>query len=240
MEALARAFGIVIRGFSATRYTISLVAGMIVLAYGGLWVAGLVPSDTELASRLGISIPLLLGLLYVLATTALILLWYFTVEQSAELRPVPEVARRIYRQTDVHGLRWFNLLLIAIILIALFLLPEVERIDHPVSVFLGIIALIPLVIDLLPFQRPRRLLVPKHGETLNDLAESLGEQMGDEIERLRTYNKGVLTDYEQRLKTALTPFTALPPGMFLEVPPNRSVAVSGQTGSRGDDAAHPG
>lgn len=228
MEALAQAFGIVLRGFSATRYLISLIIGVVVLIYAGLWMIGLVPTDTALANNLRISVGLLLALLYLLTAMTAVSLWYLLVERPAELRnTVPEVARPVYRQTDVSGLRGFNVVLILLILSGLVLSRGIEQIDRPVTVFLGVVALVPLLIDLIPAQRPRRLLVPKHGTTLNVLSQQLVSSEPGDLERLVEYNSATLRGYERRLSQNQPEHehrpeigaTPLPPGLFVEVPP---------------------
>lgn len=220
MEALAQAFGIMLRGFSATRYLISLITGVVVLIYAGLWMIGLVPTDTALANNLRISVGLLLALLYLLTAMTVVPLWYLLVERPAGLRnTVPETARPVYRQTDVAGLRGFNVVLIIVIISGLVLSRGIEQIDRPVTVFLGLVALVPLLVDLIPSQRPRRLIVPTHGMTLAELSQTLGHaEQGAQV-RLVNYNATTLADYRRRMNEPVTEVTPLPSGMSIEIPP---------------------
>lgn len=142
MEALAQTFSIVLRGFSSTRYLISLITGGVVLIYAGLWMIGLVPTDTALANFLRISVGLLLGLLYLVTAVIVVPLWYLLVERPASLRNiVPDSARPVYRQTDFSGLRGLNIVLVVLILLGLGLSRGIEQIDRPVTVFLALLAL---------------------------------------------------------------------------------------------------
>lgn len=220
MEALAQAFGIVLRGFSATRYLISLITGAVVLVYGGLWMIGLVPTDTALANNLRISVGLLLALLYLLTALIVIPPWYLLIERPTDLRnTVPEIARPIYRQTDVGGLRGLNVVLIVLMLSGLVLSRGIEQIDRPVTVFLGLVVMIPLLVDLIPSQRPRRLIIPTHGMTLTEFHQTLGQAEQGAQERLVHYNATTLADYRRRIDEPIMEVTPLPPGMSIEIPP---------------------
>lgn len=209
MEAVARSFGIILRGFSATRYLISLVTGIIILIYGVLWVTGLVPTDTLLANNLRMSIGLLLVLLYLIIAGIIISLWYWFVERPADIGNMLFV-KPIYRQTDVSGLHGFNVILIVLIIFSLILSQNIRQIDRPVTVFLALIVLIPLLLDLSPAQRPRRLIAPKHGTTLDEFRQALDQT--DQIDLVK-YN-AVTPDSEQILY-----MTPLPSGLFIEIPP---------------------
>ena len=231
MEAVSQVFGLIFRAFSATRYAISLVSGLVVLLYAGLWMTGFVPTDTVLANSARISLGLLLALIYLLVALTAILMWYLLVQHGASYRGIPGIASAIYRQTDGSGMRGFTVFLVVLILVALILSRGIQQIDRPVTVFLAVVALIPLLIDLIPSQRPRRLLVPRHGETLAQMIEALGSDVGVTVDTLIDYNRNMLADYDRYLNRHLnenTPeqerilingHTSLPLGMFIEIPP---------------------
>lgn len=217
---MPQAFRHFIATIGATRYLISLIVMLIVLGYALLTFFDYVPFYAELASQLYLSSRVLLVLLYLSVTILVTLIWYQWVIRPEQPTYNQHALRSLYRLSDQTGLIWYDILLLAVLLASYFAAPRLLTDIHlrETARFLTFVIAIPILIGLLPTQRPRRVVVPP-GRTLRQIAQNLavGENQVEEVmRRLTTYNELNLLlpdNNENQLDQEL------PVGMVIEIPP---------------------
>lgn len=215
METFARLVRTLVTAYAATRYLVSIICGVAVIVYGTLWMFRYVPSDTALAGAVGLTPAALLAILYLIVALACISAWLLMMRSATETGQTPLTVRPIYRQTDRSGLVWLDTVLIITIPLLVLMLRDVTNINRTALTFLALLIVIPVIVDLLPAQRPRRAVTPQHGDTLAAIERMLQIQdAGITTDVLISYN-----DLEEKLP-GVTASTSLPPGMYLEIPPS--------------------
>jgi hypothetical protein len=198
----------------ATRFLVSLICVAIVGFYALLETAAIVPPFLSICAQLHVAPLLCLVLLYVAVAALLITAWYLWVQRAETSVEDQRAWRPIYRQTDRVGLLGFDLLLITLLLASLVVVRRnLTHLYYPALLFLGACVLVPLLLGLLPAQRPRRLSVPQHGRTMLQLAANLADadHPVDEVAESLTLYNGLTSLVEEEAE--------LPYGIIVEVPP---------------------
>lgn len=208
-----------IASIAATRYLVSWMLIGIALLYGILTLFSYVPLYTDLAIQLNISIPVFFGLLYGAVFVLVVTIWYLWVIRPEMFITAPSFGHTIYTQTDRTGLVWLNLLILALIAGITYWVRNgfVNAYLIDATVFFAIVIAAPLCLDLLPFTRPRRAVVPLAGQTLLEVATTLAPDptaRQDLLGALYAYNRLnlLLPDY-------IDPNADLPDGLVLFIPP---------------------
>lgn len=206
----------VIGALGATRYLVSIITASLFLLYEVVGLSGSIPRLPEVAVLLDIP-PVLFGIVLYLTVGLIVgVLW----SQSRSIR-AQIVWRPIYRQTDRSGLLLFDGLLLLIlfggVLLALGLFADQPEVRSFI-VFLAVILGAPLLLDFVPTQRPRRIVVPGGGQTMREIATNLSpdpSRIDDIIRLLEHYNelRATASAYHER------PDERLPEGFVIEVPP---------------------
>ncbi|HKP52041.1 MAG TPA: hypothetical protein VJ183_05255 [Chloroflexia bacterium] len=214
MAAVVRAL---VGAIGATRYLVTIILVLIVLFYALLTQLQVVPVYSELAARLGMATTTFFILLYLLVLATMTLVWYFWI-----LRPVDSMRaqlswRGVYRQTDRTGTGWLNVAVL--IMLASGVYVALSSFSEPAlrdgALFLGIVIAIPMLIDFLPAQRPRRIVTSANDHSLMTIASRLTTNQttpANVLNSLVLYNQIDPRD----------PYLAgpdLPDGMRIEIPP---------------------
>lgn len=209
MGTLASIIRFAVSNFVVSRYLISTLSLLVILAYSILYLMGYVSFYGELVARLDLSIALLLVLLYILCALIVILLWA-VVTRGEGARS--SLARRVHRQTDTTGLHWFNLFVTLIVVFGVLSLYQQTKMERSVVTFLAFLVLAPILFDYLPMSRPRRWLVPRHVQSRQQITQTLLQgNWGLRIADLDAYNEFLIQSNPGDEQ--------LPEGMFIEIPP---------------------
>ncbi|WP_423224808.1 hypothetical protein [Candidatus Amarolinea aalborgensis] len=208
MHVLRAIIRIIVESYTITRYVISALTLLIILVYSILYLTGYVPYYGRLAASLNLSVTLLLALLYVAVALVVILMWHLLTRANAR----SSFARMVYRQTDTTGLHWLNLLVVVIVMLGVFSLPQQTKMDREVVTFIAFLVLASILFDYLPIRRPRRWLVPRHVRSREQIEQTLDQgnwslSIGD----LEAYNEFPIQSDQGD--------NQLPDGMFIEIPP---------------------
>lgn len=220
---MRRRFRIVLEAFLAIHHFIHFLVFIFTLIYSVLTVLTITPLYINLSVSLGIPSWLLLIFIYLLVAIVIISLWWWQVQRSGG-RNVPRIWKWCYRQTDRTG----TLFLDAIVMFAavscmvsvILYFRNVYLIEP--TIFLSILALFSTFLDVLPIQRPRRAVVPLHGNSLRDIANRLAQaqQVAPEhyLGLLVNYNR-LDRYYDPDNGPYKGPDETLPDGMIIEIPP---------------------
>jgi hypothetical protein len=199
----------------ATRYLVSYAVLVIALGYGILTIFSYVP----LYTKIGAPVPVIFTGLYTGVFGLVVSIWYLWVIRPNTFIAAPSVWHTIYTQTDRTGLLWLNLLALATVIGVTFWLRTVfvNAYLTDAAIFFAIVIGAPLVIDLLPFRRPRRAVVPQNGQTLLEIASALAPDQTSRQDLL-----GALYAYNQLnvlLPSYTDPNDYLPDGLVIWIPP---------------------
>jgi hypothetical protein len=201
----------------ATRYLITLIVTIIVLTYAVLTEANVVPMYTVLAQSLRLPVVTMFMLLYLGVLVLLTSVWYLWI-----LRPTDSINaqiswRGVYRQTDRTGVVWLNVcMLVGLVIgayVAFRVFPQTYMRDG--AIFLATVIALPLLLDFLPAQRPRRVITTADDGSLQAIATRLRTDQVPEA----TITTSLMIYNELDLTMPELAGANLPEGMVIEVPP---------------------
>jgi hypothetical protein len=131
----------------------------------------------------------------------------------------------IYRQTDAAGLRGLNVFVLLVVAGGMVLSQALidDAATREVALTLALVCAAPLLVDMVPARRPRRLIAPQDGRTVHEMAERLHrkQRMSASPEAL---GGALLYANDQHLRQQAPhcqrqPDEPLPEGIALEIPP---------------------
>lgn len=222
IDLFLRIVRVSVRGFLATRYIISVVVGVVVLSYAGLWLAGYVPDYVTLARRISLTSRALFYLLYLAVAVPTVLIWVLASRKLGDAAKKRIDVRWLFRHTDRTGVTVYSVALLVITMVIYFMLGSVNTIARDVVAFLALLAILPLLLDFVP-TGSRRVVAGDRVQSMSDIREELtGQATWEEV---REYN------LRDRSKTAALPdnVKTLPDGFVLEVPPPDLLAIVTET-----------
>jgi hypothetical protein len=212
------------RAVGATRYMTSAFVMFIIVLYEMLAATGYVPHPAVLMGDLpGVTLYMLFSLLAVFIVS---LLWYLWVLLPGVPLSVQLEWWRVYQQSDPAGLRTFNLSLLLLAAAGVLFSQSLFDDEHTRDTlfWLAVLLVLPILFDFSPSRRPRRVVVPQDGRTMNDLALHLlkaQRQLATPavvIAALYAYNAERFSRQAPHCRD--NPDERLPDGMVLDVPPD--------------------
>lgn len=214
MAAVLEAF---VSTIGATRYLISLLVVVLALGYALLTQLGIVPLYTLLAAWLGLAVPTLFIVFYLIVLVGVGIVWYLWVLHPADSMRAQLSWRGVYRHTDRTGVSWLDVVLLIGLVAGAYVASVVLRQDYMQhgAIFLAVVIGFPMLIDFVPAQRPRRIAVSATDRSMRSIVNGLASN--------RTAPERVLNSlmiYNQ-FDPADPVYTEpeLPEGMALEIPP---------------------
>jgi uncharacterized membrane protein len=134
--------------------------------------------------------------------------------------------QRIYRQTDAAGVRGLNIFVLLVVAGGVVLSQALieDAATREVALTLALVCAAPLIIDLVPGRRPRRLIAPQDGRTVREMAERLHRKQRI-MASPEALGGALLLANDQHLKQQAPhcqrrPDETLPQGIALEIPPD--------------------
>jgi hypothetical protein len=194
-----------------------LIVVVIVLGYSLLTLVGIVPFYALWARDIGVPSLFLLLALYVNTVLLCSVVWYLWVLHPNDSINAQLAWRGVYRQTDRIGVWWQGILLALVVgVVAYFALPAVREEYREAVVYLAIVVNLPMLSDLFPPRRLRRIVASPDDRSALDIAERImtsPDQNDHVLNSIALYNE--LDPKDPKLAGP-----DLPDGMIIEIPPS--------------------